>query len=276
MRQKIITKKIIVFFFLLLFIVFALFPYFWMITCSVRNQEELFTIPPKLFSASVSLDNFKYVLTRTRIPQYLLNSVIISVMATFLCFVTAIPAGYALARFRFRGRSVVSSGVLLFKLLPQTAALIPLYILMINIKLIDTHVGLAFSHLFIMVPFSIWMSRGFFKTIPVSVEEVALIDGCSKPKALVQVVLPITAPGLFAVGLYAFMLSWEEFIFAYTLTSSRAKPISVGIALFLGEDATLWGAVMASAIMMGLPVLIFFLLVQDNFIKGIVGGAVKG
>ena len=276
MRKKSFTKKTVAFFFLFLFMLVALFPYFWMITCSVRDQEELFTIPPKLFSASVSLENFRYVLTRTRIPQYLLNSVIISVLATFLCLVTAIPAGYALARFRFRGRSAVSSGILLFKLLPQTAALIPLYILMINTGLIDTHVGLAFSHLFIMVPFSIWMSRGFFKTVPVSVEEAALIDGCSKPKALVRVVLPITAPGLFAVGLYAFMLSWEEFVFAYTLTSAKAKPISVGIALFLGEDATLWGAVMASAIMMGLPVLIFFLLAQDNFIKGIVGGAVKG
>lgn len=276
MRKKSFTKKTVAFLFLALFMLVALFPYFWMITCSVRDQGELFTIPPKLFSASVSLENFQYVLTRTRIPQNLLNSVIISVSATFLCLVTAIPAGYALARFRFRGRSAVSSGILLFKLLPQTAALIPLYILMINTGLIDTHVGLSFSHLFIMVPFAIWMSRGFFKTVPVSVEEAALIDGCGKPKALVKVVLPITAPGLFAVGLYAFMLSWEEFVFAYTLTSSRAKPISVGIALFLGEDATLWGAVMASAIMMGLPVLIFFLLAQDNFIKGIVGGAVKG
>ena len=256
--------------------VMALFPYFWMITCAVRDQKELFTIPPRLFSSSVSLSNFVYVLTRTRIPAYMLNSVIIATSATLMCLVVAIPAGYALARFNFKSRKLVSSGVILFKLLPQSAALIPLFILMGRVGLMDTHFGLSYVHLFTMVPFAIWMSRGFFKTVPVAVEEAALIDGCSKPNALLRVVLPITAPGLFSVGVYAFMLSWEEFIFAYTFTSSRAKPVSVGIALFLGEDANLWGAVMASAILMGLPVLIVFFLLQDHFIKGIVGGAVKG
>ena len=259
-----------------LFLLTALFPYFWMITCAVRDQSDLFTIPPKLFSASGSLDNFVYVITKTRIPKYMLNSVIISTSATLICLIASIPAGYALARFPFRGRKTVTSGVILFKLLPQSAALIPLYILMGRLRLMDTHIGLAFVHQFTMVPFAIWMSRGFFKTVPVAIEEAALMDGCGKPKALMRVVLPITAPGLFSVAVYAFMLSWEEFIFAYTFTSSSAKPVSVGIAMFLGEDANLWGAVMASAILMGLPVLIVFFFLQDHFIKGIVGGAVKG
>ena len=254
----------------------ALFPYFWMFTSAVRDQQDLFTIPPKLFAGSVSLSNFAYVLFRTRIPAYMLNSVIIASGATLMCLVASVPAGYALARFTFKGRKLVSSGVILFKLLPQSAALIPLFILMGKVGLMDTHFGLSYVHLFTMVPFAIWMSRGFFKTVPVAVEEAALIDGCGKVKALMRVVLPITAPGLFSVAVYAFMLSWEEFIFSYTFTASRAKPVSVGIALFLGEDANLWGAVMASAILMGLPVLIVFFLLQDHFIKGIVGGAVKG
>ena len=193
-----------------------------------------------------------------------------------MCLAASVPAGYALARFNFKGRRTVSSGILLFKLLPQTAALIPLYMLMIEIKLMDTHFGLSFVHLLIMIPFSIWMIRGFIKTVPVSIEEAALIDGCNKPQMLLHIVLPTVAPGIFAVSIYAFMLSWEEFLFAYTFTSSIAKPISVGIALFLGEDANLWGAVMASAILMGFPVLFFFFFVQDNFIKGIVSGSVKG
>lgn len=259
-----------------IFALVALFPYFWMLTCAVRGQSELFTIPPKLFASSASLENFSYVLTRTRIPQYMLNSVIIASLATLMCLAASIPAGYALARFPFKGRKLVSSGVILFKLLPQSAALIPLFILMGRLGLMDTHLGLSYVHLFTMVPFAIWMSRGFFKTVPIAVEEAALVDGCNKPRALLRVVLPITAPGLFSVGVYAFMLSWEEFIFSYTFTSSRAKPVSVGIALFLGEDANLWGAVMASAILMGLPVLLVFFLLQDHFIKGIVGGAVKG
>lgn len=258
------------------FLLAALFPYFWMITSAVRNQADLFTIPPTLFSSNVSLDNFIYVLQRTRIPDYMLNSIIIASLATLMCMVVSLPAGYALARFSFKGRNLLSSGIILFKLLPQSAALIPLFIAMGKLKVMDTHLGLAYVHLFTMVPFAIWMSRGFFKTVPVAIEEAALIDGCSKPQSLLKVVLPITGPGLFSVGVYAFMLSWEEFIFSYTFTSSRAKPVSVGIALFLGEDANLWGAVMASAILMGFPVLLVFFLLQDHFIKGIVGGAIKG
>ena len=137
--------------------------------------------------------------------------------------------------------------------------------------------GLAFTHLFIMVPYTIWMSRGFIKTIPFTVEEAALIDGCNKIQAIVKVVLPMISSGLFAVGLYAFMLSWEEFLFAYTFTGSEAsKTITVGLSTLIGEDTSDWGGIMAASIMMGLPVLIFFFSVQDTFIKGIVGGAVKG
>lgn len=276
MKKKKTLSNIIAYVLIAVFIIAAVFPYFWLITSSIRNETDLFTIPPKLISFKNSLSNYAYVLTRTRIPQYMLNSVIISVLATAMCLVVSMPAGYALARFSFKGKSAVSSGILLFKLLPQTTTLIPLYIMLNKFKLMDTHFGLSFVHLFIMVPFSIWMSRGFFKTVPVAVEEAALIDGCNKPRALVRIVIPMIAPGLFAVTMYAFMLSWEEFIYAYTFTSSKAKPISVGIALFLGEAANLWGAVMASAVLMSIPVLVFFFLLQDYFIKGIIGGAVKG
>jgi multiple sugar transport system permease protein/raffinose/stachyose/melibiose transport system permease protein len=261
---------------LAVFLLAALFPYYWMITSAVRDQADLFAIPPKLFSSSVSFDNFTYVLQKTRIPNYMLNSIITASLATFMCMVVSLPAGYALARFSFKGRNLLSSSIILFKLLPQSAALIPLFIVIGKLRMMDTHFGLSYVHLFSMVPFAIWMSRGFFKTVPIAIEEAALIDGCNKPQAILRVVLPITGPGLFSVGVYAFMLSWEEFIFSYTFTSSRAKPVSVGIALFLGEDANLWGAVMASAILMGFPVLLVFFLLQDHFIKGIVGGAIKG
>lgn len=276
MKSTKLLRNVFAYSLLSLFLLSAIFPYFWMVTSAVREQADLFTIPPKLFSSNVSAENFVYVLSRTRIPQYMLNSVIIATSATLMCLIVSLPAGYALARFPFKGRNVLSSSIILFKLLPQSAALIPLFIAMGKLKLMDTHIGLSYVHLFSMVPFAIWMSRGFFKTVPVAIEEAALIDGCSKPQSLLRVVLPITAPGLFSVGVYAFMLSWEEFIFSYTFTSSRAKPVSVGIALFLGEDANLWGAVMASAILMGFPVLLVFFLLQDHFIKGIVGGAIKG
>lgn len=258
-------------------IIIALFPYFWMITCAIRDQNEIFISPPKLWSSNVSLDSFERILTETKLPRYMLNSLITSLMATAMCIFCAIPAGYALARFQFKGNNTVTTGILLVKLLPQTATLIPLYIMLVNVRLINNSFGLAFTHLFIMVPYTIWMSRGFIKTIPFTVEEAALIDGCNKIQAIVKVVLPMISSGLFAVGLYAFMLSWEEFLFAYTFTGSEAsKTITVGLSTLIGEDTSDWGGIMAASIMMGLPVLIFFFSVQDTFIKGIVGGAVKG
>lgn len=258
-------------------IIIALFPYFWMITCAIRDQNEIFISPPKLWSSNVSLDSFERILTETKLPRYMLNSLITSLMATAMCIFCAIPAGYALARFQFKGKNTVTTGILLVKLLPQTATLIPLYIMLVNVRLINNSFGLAFTHLFVMVPYTIWMSRGFIKTIPFTVEEAALIDGCNKIQAIVKVVLPMISSGLFAVGLYAFMLSWEEFLFAYTFTGSEAsKTITVGLSTLIGEDTSDWGGIMAASIMMGLPVLIFFFSVQDTFIKGIVGGAVKG
>ena len=258
-------------------IIIALFPYFWMITCAIRDQNEIFISPPKLWSSNVSLDSFERILTETKLPRYMLNSLITSLMATAMCIFCAIPAGYALARFQFKGKNTVTTGILLVKLLPQTATLIPLYIMLVNVRLINNSFGLAFTHLFIMVPYTIWMSRGFIKTIPFTVEEAALIDGCNKIQAIVKVVLPMISSGLFAVGLYAFMLSWEEFLFAYTFTGSEAsKTITVGLSTLIGEDTSDWGGIVAASIMMGLPVLIFFFSVQDTFIKGIVGGAVKG
>lgn len=258
-------------------IIIALFPYFWMITCAIRDQNEIFISPPKLWSSNVSLDSFERILTESKLPRYMLNSLITSLMATAMCIFCAIPAGYALARFQFKGKNTVTTGILLVKLLPQTATLIPLYIMLVNVRLINNSFGLAFTHLFIMVPYTIWMSRGFIKTIPFTVEEAALIDGCNKIQAIVKVVLPMISSGLFAVGLYAFMLSWEEFLFAYTFTGSESsKTITVGLSTLIGEDTSDWGGIMAASIMMGLPVLIFFFSVQDTFIKGIVGGAVKG
>ena len=258
-------------------IIIALFPYFWMITCAIRDQNEIFISPPKLWSSNVSLDSFERILTETKLPRYMLNSLITSLMATAMCIFCAIPAGYALARFQFKGKNTVTTGILLVKLLPQTATLIPLYIMLVNVRLINNSFGLAFTHLFIMVPYTIWMSRGFIKTIPFTVEEAALIDGCNKIQAIVKVVLPMISSGLLAVGLYACMLSWEEFLFAYTFTGSEAsKTITVGLSTLIGEDTSDWGGIMAASIMMGLPVLIFFFSVQDTFIKGIVGGAVKG
>jgi len=277
MKRRKLIRNILAYAVLAILVVIALFPYYWMFTCAVRDEAEIFISPPKLWSSSISFASFERVLFHTKLPRYMLNSLITSLTATAMCLVCAIPAGYALARFQFRGKNTVTTGVLLVKLLPQTATLIPLYIMMVNARLINNSFGLSFTHLFIMVPYTIWMSRGFIKTIPFTVEEAALIDGCNKIQAIIKVILPMISSGLFAVALYAFMLSWEEFLFAYTFTGSEgSKTITVGLSSLIGEDASDWGGIMAASMLMGLPIILFFFSVQDTFIKGIVGGAVKG
>lgn len=277
MKRRKMIRSISAYAVLAVLVIIALFPYFWMLTCATRDQSEIFISPPKLWSSSFDFSSFGRILFETKLPRYMLNSLFTSLTATALCLVCAIPAGYALARFQFKGKNTVTTGILLVKLLPQTATLIPLYIMMVNFRLINSSPGLSFVHLFIMVPYTIWMARGFIKTIPFSVEEAALIDGCNKLQAIWKVVIPMISSGLFAVALYAFMLSWEEFLFAYTFTGSEtSKTITVGLSSLIGEDASDWGGIMAASIMMGLPIILFFFSVQDTFIKGIVGGAVKG
>lgn len=254
----------------------VLFPYYWMITCAIRETEGMYTIPPKLWSSSITLKNYYRIFTQTRIPVYIGTSLITAISATFFGLAISVPAGYALARFSFRGKSSMTVGVLLFKLLPQTATLIPLYIMYSNFGVLDKWYSLAFAQQFLIVPFAIWMSRGFIKTVPFSIEEAALIDGCNKPQAIFHVLIPIISAGIFAVGLYAFMLSWEEFLYSYTLTMSSARPVSVGLAMFMDEDGVDWGAVMATASIISVPILVLFFFCEDSFVKGMTGGAVKG
>ncbi len=256
-------------------VLIILFPYYWMIVCSVRPETEIYSSRPTLIPGSLSLDNYRKVMG-SKIPQYLLNSFLISGGAMLMCLAVSIPAAYALARFRFKGKNAVTSGVLLFKLLPQSATLIPLYIMLVNTKLFDTRFGLSFVNLFIMVPYTIWVARGFIKTVPFSVEEAAMIDGCNRIQAIVRVIVPIISAGLFSVALYAFMLSWEEFLFSSTFTVKNAKTVTVGLASLIGEDASDWGAILAGSVMMGAPIIILFCCLQNSFIKGMVGGAVKG
>ena len=273
-RRKLITR-VITYAFLTLMVFVVLFPYYWMIVCSVRDEAEIYTSPPILWPRSFSLGNYAKVLAGN-IPGYFVNSIIISSTAMLLCLVCSIPAAYALARFNFKGKNTVTSGVLLFKLLPQSATLIPLYIMLTQTGLMDTKIGLSFVDLFIMVPYTVRVARGFIKTVPFTIEEAALIDGCSKPRAIVSVILPIISSGLFAVALYAFMLSWEEFLYAYNFTIKNAKTVTVGLVTLIGEDSSDWGAILAGSMMMGLPILLVFFCLQNSFIKGMVGGAIKG
>lgn len=252
------------------------FPFFWMISCALRLPNELLTSPPQLLPSNPVLDNFTHVLFETDVPRYFLNTLIVSVTATVLCIIIAVPAGYSFARHNYRGKNIVVLLILLCNMIPQTSTLVPLYQSLNSLRLIDNKFALAFTHLLCMLPFSIMMTRGFIRTLPKTLEEAAMIDGCTKVGTMARIIIPICAPGIFATAMYAFMISWEEFTYAMTFTTSKtARTISVGLEMFSTEFKVDWGSILASAVLMTLPILILFFLIQDTFIASATGGALK-
>lgn len=253
-----------------------IFPFFWMISCAFRRPNELLTSPPKLLPANPTIDSFVHVLLETEVPRYFMNSVIIATTATVLCICVAIPAAYSFARHEYRGKNLVMIGILLCNMIPQVSTLIPLYQALDKLRLIDSYMGIAFTHLLCMLPFSVIMLRGFIRTIPKTLEEAAMIDGCTKLQVIFKIIVPVCSSGIFATAMYAFMISWEEFTYAMTFsTSSRARTISIGLKLFSTEFKVDWSSILAASTLMTLPILILFFLVQDTFIQGATNGALK-
>lgn len=253
-----------------------LFPFFWLISCSLRTPDQLMTSPPRMIPQQPTLQAFVSVLTTTDIPRYFMNTVVVAGTATLLCILIAVPAGYSFARHRYRGKNLVMLLILLCNMVPQASTLVPMYRTINSFGLVDNKFVLSVTHLLCMLPFSVIMIRGFISTLPKTLEEAAMIDGCSKIGILFRIILPVSAPGIFATAMYAFMISWEEFIYSMTFTTSKyARTISVGLQMFSSEFKTDWASILASAVMMTIPVLLLFLSIQDVFIASAVGGAIK-
>lgn len=252
------------------------FPFFWVISCALRPSDQLLQSPPKLFPEHLSFYAFKHVLFETNIPRFFLNSVIISVTATVLCIIVALPAAYSFARHKYRGKTFFLVVILICNMVPQASTLVPLYRSLNSLGLLNKHVTISFTHLLCMLPFSIIMLRGFISTLPKSLEEAATIDGCNKFGVLTRIILPISGPGIFATAMYAFMISWEEFMYSLTFaTSDRVRPLSVGIQMFSMEYKVDWGSILSSSVLMSLPILILFFFIQDIFIQSATVGAIK-
>ena len=262
--------------FITAFALIEIFPFFWMLSCALRPSNELLTSPPMLFPENPTLYSFIHVLTKTNIPRYFLNSLIISVTATLLCIIAALPAAYSFARHRFRAQAALMMVILVCNMVPQASTLVPLYSGINKLGMLNKHITISFTHLLCMLPFSIIMMRGFIRSLPRVVEEAAIIDGCGKIGVLTRIILPVCAPGIFATAMYAFMISWEEFMYSLTFgTSEKVRTMSVGLQMFSTEYKVDWGSILASSVLMAIPILIVFFLIQDTFIANATGGSIK-
>ncbi|HET7714943.1 MAG TPA: carbohydrate ABC transporter permease [Bauldia sp.] len=255
----------------------CVFPFVWMALSSVKTLGELYTVPPVWLPEVFSLENYRKVLFESNVPRYFLNSAVISIGATALALGLAIFASYGLARFHFKGKAAYQAAILLGQLLPTAAIIVPLFVTLRVLGLVNTYLGLILVYMIITLPLSVWMLTSYFRAIPVELEEAAIIDGCSRLGVLFRITLPLSAPGIVAIVVYAFVTTWNEFIFALVLAQDyRVKTLPIGIAEFTTEFNTDWGAVMAASLIMTLPIAILFFAMQRMFVGGLTAGAVKG
>jgi multiple sugar transport system permease protein len=263
-------KKVIIWTFGILILLFVLFPVVWALKIAVSSKVELTLLP-----TSFTFDNFTQLFGRSEFLIYFRNSSIVSILCVVLTILISIPAAYALARFQFRGKKL-SFLLLVFPLLPSISILVPLVSYFNSLGLYDSIFAVIIANIVFSLPFSIWMIRNYILTITYEIEEAALLDGCSHFKIIFRITIPIMLPGVIATSVFIFMGAWNNYLFSYALTSSQnLRVLPQGILSFLGSWGTQWGGLTAAGIITLLPPIMFFLIFQKWFIRGIIGGSSK-
>ena len=263
---------------LLVFVFVLLFPFYWMAITAVKPNNEMtnFNDFSPFWVVEPTLQHIRYLLFETSYPGWLWNTVLISVASTFLSLLAAVFAAYAIERLRFSGSRQVGLAIFLAYLVPPSILFIPLSVMVFQLGLYDTPFALILTYPTFLVPFCIWLLMGYFRSIPFELEECALIDGASRWQILTKIILPLSVPGLISAGIFAFTLSWNEFIYALTfIQSSENKTVPVGVLTELvRSDVYEWGALMAGALIGSLPVVILYSFFVEHYVSSMTG-AVK-
>lgn len=251
-------------------------PIILMVLNSFKTNAEILT-SQRIIPRHITLANYQVLSSRTNFWTYFRNSIIIAGGATAASVVIAVLAGYALSRFRSAAITVYSRALLMFQMFPLILALIPLFILFRNLRLINTYFSVIIIYTTVHLPFAVWLAKGFFDGIPRELDEAAWIDGCSRMQAFRRVILPLTRPGIVAIAIFSVLFSWNEYLIASIfLRSKEVLTIPVGIQQFIQEYQTDWGSLMAAATLGMLPILIFSLMAQKQLVHGAIAGSVKG
>jgi len=260
-------------------LLFALAPVYWMLTISLKSEVDQFATPPPWFVFTPTLDHYYDAFVTRGFGEYLLNSAIVSVSSTICALVIGTLAAYALTRFElpWRLNRHLSLWILSTRMFPAIVTAVPLFLMMRDLRLLNTRASLIIVYTAFNLPFVVWMMRGFFADLPRDLEEAALVDGDSRLGALVRVVLPLVAPGLAATAVFCLIISWNEFLFALVLTQTdAAMTLPVGIAGRVTQYEIKWGVMSAAASVALVPILVFALALQKYLVRGLSLGAVKG
>ena len=269
-------RLVIVYSGLFIFYAFLLLPIVWLVLSSFRNTDSIQSGRLLPYASEITATNYVEAFRIANLTTFLVNSFIIAITVMLLVVFIASLGAYALSRFNLRGKNVFMMLALMPQFFPYVLILIPFYVLMTNIGLVDSHLGLILTHTSITLPFALWMLTGYFQAIPRDLDQAALIDGCSRLGVLFRIIYPIAIPGMVVAGFFAFVVSWGDYLFVSILSQSpETQTLPIGLQTFMSSLQVRWGLITAGTVIAIVPTIVFFAIVQRRLVAGLTAGAVK-
>lgn len=276
MRNKTPFQKVMIYILALIVFVVSIFPFWWMLVSSLKPSGEIFSKVPTLWPRTFTFEHYQDIFVRANFWIYFKNSIYVAGTVTLIGTAIAALAGYALGRFPIKGKGLILLTILFVQMFPLVVLIIPLFIVLSNIGLTNSLVGLVITYLTFSLPFCIWMLRSYFQSIPTEIEEAALIDGCTRMQAFRKVIFPLAWPGISATSIFAFITAWNEFVFAVTfIQDDRIRTLPLALQQFFSRFTADYGGLMAASTIATIPVLVFFIFFQKKMTQGLVQGSVK-
>ena len=261
---------------LIIGLVYACFPVVWMLFSSLKSNTEIFSIPPELFPKEFTLKAYNSIFSSPMKVRFFLNSYLVAMVVTLLTLFVAILAGYSFSRHSFKLKKPLNLFIISTQTVPPISLLIPYFGIVVAFRMYDTYFALIFTYMVFTLPYAILLMTGYFNTLPKELDEAVIIDGGSSFTALWRVLVPVSIPGIVATGVYTFLISWNEFLFALTLTkSTEMRTVPIGIQLLMGQHSYEWNEMMAMSILGSFPILIMYMVAQRYFLEGMTAGSVK-
>lgn len=261
---------------LLLGLVFAGFPILWMLFTSLKSNTEIFALPPRLLPKVASLDAYFAIFNDPQKVRFFINSYLVAGVVTLLTLLIAILTAYGFSRYNFRGKNVLNIFIISTQTVPPITLLIPYFGMVVWFGIFNTYFALILTYMVFTLPYAILLMTGYLNTLPKELDEAVLVDGGSSWTALWRVVVPLSVPGIVATAVYTFLLAWNEFLFALTLTKSMdMRTVPIGIEMLMGQHAFEWNQMMAMSVLGSLPLLVLYLVAQRYFLAGMTAGSVK-
>lgn len=262
---------------LVLILIYVLFPIGWTFITSIKSKKEIHSFPQTLIPKDPTITPYVESWTKEHFDLYTRNSIIIALATTLIATSLGTIAGYGFSRFRFPGDTYVFAGILAVRLLPPIGLIVPFYRIFGALNILNTKTALITTHVYLNLPLAVWLMRNFFVNIPLELDEIAMVDGCTRIQAFRKVILPLAAPGIAATGILAFLFSWREFLFALTISmDSTAVTLPVGANLFIGDVIVWWNYLSAGGFIAVIPAIIFVAFFQRYLVSGLTAGAIKG